>query len=159
MTLTAAPASKRSSPCTELKEPDFDSLRGREDFSKLAAKLEERTKAKAANEIFDRGRGLQLSTSRVTVQDLVPYFQRGESYEEIMRWIPILTREEIAVVDRYYREHQRELDEHDRCIRARTEERARQQRPRFPEPEGTPEERLTRLKQRHQERNGARTSG
>lgn len=26
-------------------------------------------------QIVDRGRGLQLSTSRVTVQDLVPYFQ------------------------------------------------------------------------------------
>ena len=25
-------------------------------------------------QIIDRGRGLQLSTSRVTVQDLVPYF-------------------------------------------------------------------------------------
>jgi hypothetical protein len=110
-------------------------------------------------EIVDRGRGLQLSTSRITVQDLVPYFQRGESYEEIMRWIPTLTLEEIAVVDRYYREHERELDEEDRCIRARTEERVRQQRLRFPEPEGTPEERLAKLKQRHQERNGARTSG
>jgi hypothetical protein len=110
-------------------------------------------------EIVDRGRGVQLSTSRVTVQDLVPYFQRGESHEEIMRWIPILTPEEIAVVERYYREHQRELDEEDRCIRARTEERVRQQRLRFPEPEGTTEERLARLKQRHQEKNGAGTSG
>jgi hypothetical protein len=110
-------------------------------------------------EIVDRGRGLQLSTSRITVQDLVPYFERGESCEEIMRWILILTREEIAVVDRYYRDHQRELDEQDRCIRARTEERVRQQKIRFPEPEGSPEERLASLKQRHQDRSGARTSG
>jgi hypothetical protein len=110
-------------------------------------------------EIVDRGRGLQLSTSRITVQDLVPYFQRGESYEEIMRWIPVLTREEIAVVDRYYQAHQRELDEEDRCIRARTEERVRQQRLQFPEPEGTPEERLARLRQRRLESNGAQTSG
>lgn len=110
-------------------------------------------------EIVDRGRGLQLSTSRITVQDLVPYFQRGESYEEILSWIPILTREEIAVVERYYREHQRELDEEDRRIRAQTEERVREQRLRFPQPEGTPEERLARLKQRHQERNGAGNSG
>jgi hypothetical protein len=49
-------------------------------------------------EIVDRGRGLQLP-SRTTLQDLVPYFQRGEFYEEILRWIPIVTREEIAVVD------------------------------------------------------------
>jgi uncharacterized protein (DUF433 family) len=109
--------------------------------------------------IVDRGRGLQLSTSRITVQDLVPYFQRGDSDEEIMRWIPILTREEIAVVQRYYREHKGELDEEDRRIRARTEERVRQQKLRVPEPEGTPEERLARLKRRHQERNGAPPPG
>src|SRR5439155_19756671 len=73
-------------------------------------------------ELVDRGRGLQLSTSRVTVQDLVPYFQEGCSYEEITRWIPTLTVEEIAVVERYYRDHQQELDEEDRLIRARSTE-------------------------------------
>jgi hypothetical protein len=36
-------------------------------------------------EIVDRGRGPQLSTSRVTVQDLVPYFQDACSHEEISR--------------------------------------------------------------------------
>src|SRR5216684_2640511 len=74
-------------------------------------------------EIVDRGRGMQLSTSRVTVQDLVPYFQEGCTYEEIIRWIPTLTAEEIAVVQRYYRDHQQELDEEDRLIRARGTER------------------------------------
>jgi uncharacterized protein (DUF433 family) len=70
-------------------------------------------------EIIDRGRGLQLSTSRVTVQDLVPYFQEGWSYEEIARSIPTLSREEIEVVEAYYRTHQAVLDEEDRQIRAR----------------------------------------
>jgi uncharacterized protein (DUF433 family) len=70
--------------------------------------------------IVDRGRGPQLSTSRVTVQDLVPYFQEGCSYEEIRRWIPTLSNEEIAVVERYYREHKEELDEEDRHIRERS---------------------------------------
>jgi uncharacterized protein (DUF433 family) len=70
--------------------------------------------------IVDHGRGPQLSTSRVTVQDLVPYFQEGCSYEEIIRWIPTLTTEEIAVVDRYYRQHQAALDEEDRLIRERS---------------------------------------
>src|SRR5262245_51853044 len=70
--------------------------------------------------IVDRGRGLQLSTSRVTVQDLVPYFQEGCSSEEIIRWIPTLTIEEIAVVRRYYQEHQEELDAQDRQIRERS---------------------------------------
>ena len=75
-------------------------------------------------ELVDRGRGLQLSTSRVTVQDLVPYFQQGCSHEEIIRWIPTLTPDEIAIVERYYREHQAELDEEDRLIRARGSEQA-----------------------------------
>jgi len=70
-------------------------------------------------QIVDRGRGLQLSTSRVTVQDLVPYFQDGCSYEEIIRWIPTLTPDEIAVVEHYYREHKDALDEEDRQIRER----------------------------------------
>jgi len=38
--------------------------------------------------IVDYGRGMQLSTKRITVQDLVPYFQGGSSYGEIIRWIP-----------------------------------------------------------------------
>jgi uncharacterized protein (DUF433 family) len=74
-------------------------------------------------EIVERGRGLQLSTSRVTVQDLVPYFQEGCSPDEIIRWIPTLTHEEIAVVETYYREHKAELDEQDRRIRERSAQR------------------------------------
>lgn len=70
--------------------------------------------------LINRGRGLQLSTSRVTVQDLVPYFQEGCTYEEIQRWIPTLSAEEIAVVENYYRAHQPELDEEDQRIRARS---------------------------------------
>lgn len=61
--------------------------------------------------LVDRGRGLQLSTHRVTVQDLVPYFQEGCSHEEILRWIPTLTHDEISFVKNYYREHKHELDE------------------------------------------------
>jgi hypothetical protein len=70
--------------------------------------------------IIDRGRRTQLSTSSVSVQDLVPCFQEGCSHEEIIRWIPTLSAEEIAVVERYYREHQQELDEEDRSIRERS---------------------------------------
>ena len=61
--------------------------------------------------IVDRGRGPQLSTSRVTVQDLVPYFQEGSSTEEILRWVPSLSGEEIAAVHEYYLEHKKILDE------------------------------------------------
>jgi uncharacterized protein (DUF433 family) len=113
--------------------------------------------------LVDRGRGLQLSTSRITVQDLVPYFQDGCSHEEIRRWFPTLTEEDVALVEGYYRDHRAELDEEDRRIRARTEERLRQQRLRFPPLEGTKEERMAQLRQRLQQylqrKNGARISG
>jgi len=74
-------------------------------------------------ELVNRGRGLQLSTHRCTVQDLVPYFQEGCTHDEILRWIPTLTLEEIEVVERYYRAHQAELDEEDRQIRERNANR------------------------------------
>ncbi len=95
--------------------------------------------------IVDRGRGPQLSTCRITVLDLVPYFQRGAAYEEIIRWIPTLSQGEIAVVEQFYREHQDEFDEKDRRARQRREEQIRLQRLNFPEMNGTPEERRTRL--------------
>jgi uncharacterized protein (DUF433 family) len=112
-------------------------------------------------QIVDRGRGLQLSTSRITVQDLVPYFQKGCSYSEISRWIPSLSCEEVAVVERYYREHQQELDEEDRRIRAYVAEQIRLQRQRFPEePREVVLARMKeRLRQRQQERNGTRHPG
>ena len=73
--------------------------------------------------IIDRGRGLQLSTSRITVQDLVPYFQDNCSDDEIIRWIPVLTADEIAVVRQYYADHRAELDEQDCRIRERSAQR------------------------------------
>jgi hypothetical protein len=108
--------------------------------------------------LVDRGRGLQLSTNRITVLDLVPYFQQGCSYNEIMRWMPTLTPAEIAVVEDYYREHKAELDELDRRATEYREEQIRLQRLRFPPFEGTPEERMARLRglleQRSREKNG-----
>ncbi len=75
--------------------------------------------------IIDRGRGMQLSTSRITVMDLVPYFQHGDSPEEIMRWIPSLNPEGIAVAHAYYRQHKDELDAEDRQVGKYREEQVR----------------------------------
>ena len=66
--------------------------------------------------LVNRGRGLQLSTSRITVHDLVPYFQEGCSHDEIIRWLPSLTHEEIAIVEHHYRQHKDELDEYESRI-------------------------------------------
>jgi hypothetical protein len=113
--------------------------------------------------LVDRGRGLQLSTSRITVLDLVPYFQEGRSYEEILRWLPTLSPEEIAVVEKYYQEHKEELDDKDRRARDYREDQIRLQRLRFPEPQESEEERMTRLRQllrkRGQQKNGEGNPG
>ncbi|HQU42346.1 MAG TPA: DUF433 domain-containing protein [Pirellulales bacterium] len=69
--------------------------------------------------IVNRGRGPQLSTSRITVQDIVPYFQLNYSYDEIREVMPSLSVAEIQVVERYFNEHREEVLEVDRRIRAR----------------------------------------
>jgi uncharacterized protein (DUF433 family) len=106
--------------------------------------------------IVDRGRGPQLSSSRITVQDLVPYFQEGSTYDEIIRWIPTLTHEEIAVAECYYRQHKAKLLEQDCRIRAHRDEQIRSQQIRLPVDDRP--ERLQRmrdlLRKRLEEQNG-----
>lgn len=69
--------------------------------------------------IVDRGRGPQLSTSRITVQDLVPYFQLKYGYDDIIQIMPTLSIAEIQAVERYVEEHHDEVMEEDRRIRER----------------------------------------
>lgn len=114
-------------------------------------------------QIVDRGRGPQLSTSRVTVQDLVPYFLSGCKFEEITRWLPTLTSEELAVVEQYYREHKVALDEQDRRVREFREAQIQRQRSRFPESQENSGERFERLRKLLEEQtrgqNGERHPG
>jgi uncharacterized protein (DUF433 family) len=110
--------------------------------------------------LVDKGRGLQLSTSRITVMDLVQYFKHNWSYDQIRQIIPSLTPEEVAVVEAYYRQHKEELDEKDRQVEEYRKEQLRIQRERFPMPDETSEQRIARLrkllKKRQQESNGER---
>ena len=70
--------------------------------------------------IVDRGRGPQLSTSRITVQDLLPYFQLGYTHEQIIRDVmPTLSVAEIEAAERYVEQHREEVLEEDRRIRER----------------------------------------
>ena len=70
--------------------------------------------------IVDRGRGPQLSTSRITVQDLLPYMQLGYTHERIIREaMPSLSIAEIEAVERYVDEHREEVLDEDRRIRER----------------------------------------
>ena len=74
-------------------------------------------------EITDRGRGPQLSTSRITVQDLVPYFQRNLTCEQILDIMPALTVEEVQVVKSYVQQNYAAVMEQDRRIRERNASR------------------------------------
>ena len=72
-----------------------------------------------AVQIMDGGRGPQLSTCRITVQDLVPYLQKECTWEEIRAIMPILTVEEFQAVERYTRDNYDAVMEQDRRIRER----------------------------------------
>lgn len=74
-------------------------------------------------QIIDRGRGPQLSTSRITVQDVVPYLQDGWTYAQIREAMPTLTDEEIQVIEQYVRDHYDDVMEEDRRIRERNANR------------------------------------
>ncbi|HYV34665.1 MAG TPA: DUF433 domain-containing protein [Gemmataceae bacterium] len=69
--------------------------------------------------IVDRGRGPQLSTCRITVQDVVPYIQRGFTSQQILEIMPVLTTAEIDAVQKYVRENYEAVMEQDRRIRER----------------------------------------
>ena len=111
-------------------------------------------------QIVDDGRGPQLSTSRITVQDLLPYYRDGVSNEEIRRWIPALTDDEIALLKDYIRAHYEEV------LQTETEIKAYHDRMRAAQPAWTRandhlsiEDRRALLKeklaQRKAEKNGA----
>jgi uncharacterized protein (DUF433 family) len=112
--------------------------------------------------IVDRGRGPQLSTSRITVQDLVPYIQQKCTYEQILEIMPVLTVEEIQAVEHYIQENYETVMELDQRIRERAAARSKS-------PEVEEAERLERLKRlenvrqqidkRKQERNGDLAAG
>jgi uncharacterized protein (DUF433 family) len=111
--------------------------------------------------IIDRGRGPQLATSRITVQDLVPYIQQNFSHEQILEIMPVLTVEEIEVVERYILDNYVSVMEQDRRIRERAA--ARRKPPQVEEADR--QERLERLekarqliRQGKQVRNGDRTA-
>lgn len=109
--------------------------------------------------LVDRGRGLQLSTSRITVMDLVQYLRRDWPYEKIIEIITSLTRDEFDLIDNYYRAHKQKLDADDDQVEAYREEQLRIQRERFPMPDETHDERMARFRKllkEHQERNGKR---
>jgi hypothetical protein len=69
--------------------------------------------------IVDLGRGSQLSSCRITVQDVVPYLQMHYSREQIREVMTALSDDEIRVIEDYVRENHDAVMEEDRRIRER----------------------------------------
>ena len=114
-------------------------------------------------EIVDRGRGPQLSTTRITVMDIFYWFHRGYSWDEILDLIPALSRAELDVVADYVNKHHAELVEKDRRVEEVIQKRIAEQHARGGifaslEEKGTREERMAllreKLKKRIAEKNG-----
>jgi uncharacterized protein (DUF433 family) len=63
--------------------------------------------------IVERGRGPQLSTSRITVMDVFYYLHRGHDFDFIHEVMPSLTRPEFDAIASYVAQHQTELVEKD----------------------------------------------
>jgi len=64
--------------------------------------------------IVERGRGPQLSTSRLTVLDVFYYLHRGYDFDFIHQAMPSLSREEFDVAVDYVNAHHAEMVERDR---------------------------------------------
>jgi len=102
-------------------------------------------------EIVDRGRGPQLSTTRITVMDIFYWLHRGDGWEEVHYGMPTLSREEFDVVVEYINQHREELIERDRLAEERTQKAIAEQHARggifAPLPEDmTTEEMVARLR-------------
>lgn len=65
-------------------------------------------------QIVDRGRGPQLSNSRITVLDVFYYLHRDHDFDVVHDVMPSLTREEFDLIVDYVNEHRDELAERDR---------------------------------------------
>ncbi|MBI3821062.1 MAG: hypothetical protein HY289_00105 [Planctomycetes bacterium] len=114
-------------------------------------------------EIVDRGRGPQLSTTRITVAQIFYWMHRGFGWDKIHQSMPTLTRAEFDVVVDYIEQHRDELLEEDRRAEEYTERRMAEQHARGgifaePDPNLTIDQRVARLreilKRRIAEKNG-----
>jgi hypothetical protein len=71
--------------------------------------------------IIETGRGPQLSTCRITVQDVVPYL--SWSNRRIREVMPVLRDDEVETIRRYVAAHFNKVMAEDRAIRARSQAR------------------------------------
>ncbi len=122
----------------------------------------------ATVEIVDRGRGPQLSTTRITVMDVFYWVHRGYGVEEIRDIMPMLSQPELDLVMEYIFAHREELVERDRRVEEFHAKQMAEQHARGgifapPDENMTDEEWHSRLREklnrRIAEKNGERHSG
>jgi uncharacterized protein (DUF433 family) len=110
--------------------------------------------------IVDRGRGPQLSNSRITVQNLLPLFKENASDAEIFHWYPQIGQTGLDLLRQYYRDHTEEVLTLEREIAASSEEeRKRYPRPPLPTDGMTTEEKRAWMLQRIADRKKAELNG
>ncbi len=83
--------------------------------------------------MYDRGRGPELRSCRITVYDLIPYLE-GPTYrdETLLEAWPPVTREELDVLKRFIADHRDEvMAEHRRIEERIRRETAEQATPEF----------------------------
>lgn len=110
--------------------------------------------------IIDRGRGPQLSTTRITVLDIFYYLHRGYDFDTIHEVMPSLSRGEFDAVLEYVKAHHDELVEKDRQAEDFIQDGIAEQQAKGLRPvidESVPqEERIARLKKRLHQRLGVK---
>ena len=92
------------------------------------------------------GRGPRLPQTRITVQDLLPHFKRGESDEEIAPRYPTIGVAEIRLFRQYYLDHTGDVLAYEKQVAAFHDElRKKYDRP-SPMDSMSPSERIAYLK-------------
>src|SRR5436309_7120454 len=105
--------------------------------------------------IVDRGRGPQLSTCKITVQDLLPSFKAGKSDAEVLAWYPQLGLDEVRLLRQYYLDHTAEVLEAEARIAAYHDELRRKYHRASPLDDKPSEERRAYLVRKLAERRAA----
>jgi uncharacterized protein (DUF433 family) len=116
-------------------------------------------KAVSPPTIIDHGRGPQLSTCKITVQDLLPSFKAGKTDAEIVAWYPQLSAEEIRLLRQYYLDHTAEVLEAEARIAAFHDELRQKYQRASPLDDKTPEQRRKYLTQKLAERRATEANG
>jgi len=69
--------------------------------------------------MYDRGRGPELRSCRITVHDIFPYIREGFSDEEVLEYQPYVSPPELAALKQYIAEHYDAIAAHDAKIEER----------------------------------------